>query len=156
MLYQTKALVAFRSREELCMNTGYMIITLVNFFLIFRSYKLNVSMETTVYPSFIFLLLRNLIRVLDLENTKQFKSDSEWYNLIQLQTMSFSFLTCLFLLSFYSFRGCYVFFFLMYLALYLIEKHNDGQLDSAIYQLNWNLIVFWLLLAIYISYYNNR
>ena len=70
MLFQTKAMIAFRSKEELYVNIGYTLNSFLVVFLVYSSYNFNASMAKTLYLAWILTLVRISIRIIDLENTK--------------------------------------------------------------------------------------
>jgi hypothetical protein len=49
--------------------------------LIYRNYNLNSSVQTSLFPAYILTAVRQIIRIIDLEQTKLIFSEKQWFEL---------------------------------------------------------------------------
>ena len=66
---------------HLKMNIAYSVNTVLTSVLTYQSYKENVKIVFTLYPAFILFMIRMIIRVFDIESTKEDLGMEEWVNI---------------------------------------------------------------------------
>jgi hypothetical protein len=102
-------------------NIAYMLISTFIWFLLFRSYKPNATMSTTVYPAYIIFVLRQLARIIEIANNSY---PVEIINAVVLfLTVTYTFYMTVFIFSFYNLRGSYFIFLVTLVAASMLSKY---------------------------------
>lgn len=104
-------------------NIIYSVNTIFQFCLIALSYRYKCTY--TIYPAIIMLIIRNNIRLLDLEGTK---STSQWEQLKFLQVSTCLSYTTVILFCFSNIKCCYIVCWtvnLMMYFCYLVSSNKD-------------------------------
>ena len=86
--------------EERNMNIGYSINSIIIYYLTWKSLDKKASISCTLYPAFIMYCLRNVIRILDVEKTRERMTAVEWQDLEFLYLNSFYLMVVYFFLAF--------------------------------------------------------
>ena len=84
-LFQTLKIISpsVPDSSERQINIIYMCFTIVNFVILYLSFKQKYGLQISYYAS-MCLLFRMPVRWLDFENTRPYESDEEWYSRLVL------------------------------------------------------------------------
>ena len=154
MLWQTRSLIMPANPGTIPINIVYMIFTSLIWFLLYRSYKPNATMSTTVYPAYIIFVIRQLARIVEIA---KFDYDVDFVSTMVLSgTIFYTFYMTVFMFSFYNLRGSYVIFFVICITASMASKYAfDKSFKTSKSLLNPTLL-FMILVATSFTYYFNQ
>ena len=91
-------------------NIVYTLNTVLNMMLVYISYNKKASFTFTLYPAYILFCLRQIIRLIDFEQTKLTMTPIQWYDLSLMQSNAYGFLCSIYYMAFYRERGSFIIF----------------------------------------------
>ena len=113
------------------LNSIYMVISFFIWFLIYKSYKKNAKMSMTVYPAYIILVIRVVLRMADFDNLKARMEPSFWYDSGLYHTCTYTFYMTVFMFSFYNLKGSYVIYiFILTIATGVCRNNYNPEVPT--------------------------
>ena len=113
MFWQTVSLIMAKDLITIYLNSAFMLISFLIWYLVYRSYKKNAHMATTVYPAYIIFVIRQLLRLADFDNRRSQYSPEIWCGNVIFTTFSYTFYMTVFMFSFYKIKGSYLMFLII-------------------------------------------
>ena len=68
MLWQVIALLKPENVKTTYVYSAFTVNSFLIWFLVYRSYKKNANMSTTVYPAYVLFVIRQLLRLADIDD----------------------------------------------------------------------------------------
>jgi hypothetical protein len=121
--------MAHRSEFTRYVNIGYTFgLTAPTLILLYLSYKKNYEFKNTLYPAFILMLIRALMRLTDIEGVKHKMPPDLWNNRENLHLTWGFLLTYSFLIWFWKNKGSAIIFIIMIMARHVAPYCNAADI----------------------------
>jgi hypothetical protein len=153
IVYSLSAIFDPKSQRHLVVNLGYLFLSLLTVIFLVLTYK-NKKYLPLLKELSVLIVVRNVIRCFDIEQTKDTMTNGEWHNLINIQQAILIHMMALFVKSF-DLNSAYT-NFIVFINYYMTfscprQGHFHGE-DNDVY----SVLIFSMLVTIVVLVYVNR